>query len=133
MGAATGCIQVGTWTANIYVRHSYTCARGAALIADATDRRFVLGLGVSHPPVNQALGIDKGARDLNPIFAQLHGGGMPTHQSLGGSSDDELLRLVQDLRHHAVGVSRQVGTMVIRAARERSSKSARFAVTTVAP
>ena len=31
-----------------------------ALIADATDPRFVLGLGVSHPPVNKALGIDMG-------------------------------------------------------------------------
>src|SRR5438046_2215802 len=58
MGAATRRIQVGTWIANIYVRHSYACARGAALIADATDGRFVLGLGVSHPPVNKALGID---------------------------------------------------------------------------
>src|SRR3989442_12518201 len=58
MGAATRRIQVGTWIANIYLRHSYVCAQGAALIADATDGRFVLGLGVSHPPVNQALGID---------------------------------------------------------------------------
>lgn len=57
MGAATSRIQVGTWIANIYLRHSYTCAQGAALIADATDGRFVLGLGVSHQPINQALGI----------------------------------------------------------------------------
>jgi hypothetical protein len=60
MGTATRRIQVGTWIANIYVRHSYACAQGAALIADATDGRFVLGLGVSHPPVNKALGIDMG-------------------------------------------------------------------------
>ena len=52
MGAATRRITVGTWIANIYLRHSYTCAQGAALIADATGGRFVLGLGVSHPPVN---------------------------------------------------------------------------------
>ena len=58
MGAATRRITVGTWIANIYLRHSYACAQGAALIADATGGRFVLGLGVSHPPVNQALGID---------------------------------------------------------------------------
>ena len=57
MGAATTRIQVGTWIANIYLRHSYTCAQGAALIADATDGRFILGLGVSHQPINQALGI----------------------------------------------------------------------------
>ena len=60
MGAATQRIAVGTWIANIYLRHSYVCAQGAALIADATGGRFVLGLGVSHPPVNSALGIDMG-------------------------------------------------------------------------
>ena len=38
MGAATRRIQVGTWIANIYLRHSYTCAQGAALIADAHRR-----------------------------------------------------------------------------------------------
>src|SRR4051812_16575390 len=58
MGEATNRIQVGTWIANIYLRHSYTCAKGAALIADATDGRFILGLGVSHQPVNNALRID---------------------------------------------------------------------------
>src|SRR5947207_6250744 len=57
MGAATSRIQVGTWIANIYLRHAYTCAQGAALIGDATGGRFVLGLGVSHQPINQALGI----------------------------------------------------------------------------
>ncbi|HEV8306897.1 MAG TPA: LLM class flavin-dependent oxidoreductase [Methylomirabilota bacterium] len=58
MGAATKRIQIGTWIANIYLRHSYVCAQGAALVADATGGRFILGLGVSHPPVNRALGID---------------------------------------------------------------------------
>jgi len=57
MGEATSRIQVGTWIANIYLRHSYTCAQGAALIAETTGGRFVLGLGVSHQPINQALGI----------------------------------------------------------------------------
>jgi alkanesulfonate monooxygenase SsuD/methylene tetrahydromethanopterin reductase-like flavin-dependent oxidoreductase (luciferase family) len=57
MGAATQRIQVGTWIANVYLRHSYTCAQGAALIAEATGGRFVLGLGVSHQPINRALGI----------------------------------------------------------------------------
>ena len=37
MGEATKTIKVGSWIANIYLRHSYTCARGAALIAEATD------------------------------------------------------------------------------------------------
>lgn len=56
MGAATRRLTVGTWVANIYLRHSYLCAKGAELIADDTDGRFLLGLGVSHRPVNDALG-----------------------------------------------------------------------------
>src|SRR5262245_55440272 len=57
MGTATQQIQVGTWVCNIYLRHPYVCAQGAALASAATGGRFILGLGVSHPPVNQALGI----------------------------------------------------------------------------
>jgi alkanesulfonate monooxygenase SsuD/methylene tetrahydromethanopterin reductase-like flavin-dependent oxidoreductase (luciferase family) len=58
MGTATERIQVGTWIANIYLRHPYVCAQGAALISDATGGRCILGLGVSHQPVNGALGVD---------------------------------------------------------------------------
>src|SRR5919108_4784748 len=85
MGAATRRIQVGTWIANIYVRHSYACAQGAALIADVTDGRFILGLGVSHPPVNQALSIDMGdppatlRRYVTAVRSWLKGEGPATH------------------------------------------------------
>jgi alkanesulfonate monooxygenase SsuD/methylene tetrahydromethanopterin reductase-like flavin-dependent oxidoreductase (luciferase family) len=58
MGTATRRILVGTWIANIYLRHSYVCAQSAALAADATGGRFVLGLGVSHQPINDALQVD---------------------------------------------------------------------------
>src|SRR3989454_6726829 len=87
MGAATRRIDVGTWIANIYVRHSYVCAQGAALIADATRGRFVLGLGVSHPPVNKALGIDMAdaqamlRRYVSAVRSWLKGEGPATHLS----------------------------------------------------
>ena len=58
MGAATSRIKVGAWIASIYLRHAYRCAQGAALIADATGGRMILGLGVSHQPVNRALGVE---------------------------------------------------------------------------
>jgi hypothetical protein len=51
MGSATERIQVGTWIANIYLRHSYVCAQGAALIRAAhrdPDRRLA-----SHTHVEQ--------------------------------------------------------------------------------
>ena len=85
MGAATRRIQVGTWIANIYLRHSYACSQGAALIADATEGRFVLGLGVSHPPVNKALGIEMGdapsalRRYVTAVRSWLKGEGPATH------------------------------------------------------
>jgi alkanesulfonate monooxygenase SsuD/methylene tetrahydromethanopterin reductase-like flavin-dependent oxidoreductase (luciferase family) len=85
MGAATRRIKVGTWIANIYLRHSYVCAQGAALIADATGGRFILGLGVSHPSVNKALAIDMGEppaalrRYVTAVRTWLKGEGPATH------------------------------------------------------
>ncbi len=58
MGLATRRLEVGTWVAHIYLRTSYLCARAAALAAEVTGGRLILGLGVSHQPVNKALGID---------------------------------------------------------------------------
>jgi alkanesulfonate monooxygenase SsuD/methylene tetrahydromethanopterin reductase-like flavin-dependent oxidoreductase (luciferase family) len=58
MGVATRNIKVGTWVADIYLRLPYLCAKEAIAAADATGGRFILGLGVSHQPVNRALGID---------------------------------------------------------------------------
>lgn len=85
MGAATSRIQVGTWIANVYLRHSYTCAQGAALIGDATGGRFVLGLGVSHQPINAALGIEMAQplatlrRYVTEVRQWLQGEGPQTH------------------------------------------------------
>ena len=85
MGTATKRIGVGTWIANIYLRHSYVCAQGAALIADAIGGRFILGLGVSHPPVNRALGIEMGdppavlRRYVTEVRSWLKGEGPATH------------------------------------------------------
>jgi len=85
MGAATQRIQVGTWVANIYLRHSYVCAQGASLIAEATGGRFILGLGVSHQPVNNALHIEMSnptedvRRYTAEVTAWLRGEGPATH------------------------------------------------------
>jgi alkanesulfonate monooxygenase SsuD/methylene tetrahydromethanopterin reductase-like flavin-dependent oxidoreductase (luciferase family) len=85
MGEATSTIKVGSWIANIYLRHSYTCAKHAALIADATGGRMILGLGVSHQPINQALGIDMSSpadslrRYATEVAGWLRGDGPATH------------------------------------------------------
>jgi 5,10-methylenetetrahydromethanopterin reductase len=85
MGSATRRIKVGTWVADIYLRLPYICAKTAMLAADATDGRFILGLGVSHQPVNRALGIDMpdpaGAlrKYAVEVAAWLRGDGPATH------------------------------------------------------
>lgn len=85
MGSATRHIRVGTWIADIYLRHPYTCAQGAALIAEATGGRFILGLGVSHQPVNAALGVampdppEDVRKYVTAVRAWLNGEGPPTH------------------------------------------------------
>src|SRR5207302_9921893 len=58
MGLATRRLKVGTWVANIYLRLPYLSAKAAIMAADATGGRMILGLGVSHQPVNSALGIE---------------------------------------------------------------------------
>jgi 5,10-methylenetetrahydromethanopterin reductase len=85
MGAATGRIKVGTWIANIYLRHSYVCAQGAALISDLTGGRMILGLGMSHQPINGALGIEMPSpsatlrRYVTDVQRWLRGEGPATH------------------------------------------------------
>jgi alkanesulfonate monooxygenase SsuD/methylene tetrahydromethanopterin reductase-like flavin-dependent oxidoreductase (luciferase family) len=85
LGTATQRMLVGTWVANIYLRHPYVCAQGAALIAEATEGRFILGLGVSHQPVNQALAIEMPHPQMalrhyvTAVRGWLRGEGPPTH------------------------------------------------------
>lgn len=51
MAQATSKIKVGTWIANIYLRHPALCAQTAVAIDDTSKGRLILGLGVSHRPL----------------------------------------------------------------------------------
>ena len=53
-------IKVGTWIANIYMRQPAVAAASSLTIQEITGGRMVLGLGVSHKPVNDRFGIDMG-------------------------------------------------------------------------
>jgi alkanesulfonate monooxygenase SsuD/methylene tetrahydromethanopterin reductase-like flavin-dependent oxidoreductase (luciferase family) len=85
MGEATRQIKVGTWIASIHMRHSYACAKAADLIADATGGRMILGLGMSHRPVNAALGAEMPSpvaalrRYTTEVAGWLRGEGPVTH------------------------------------------------------
>ena len=54
---ATSRIQVGTNIANIYFRHSFLAAMTAWTISELSEGRLVLGLGVSHRPLIESLGM----------------------------------------------------------------------------
>ena len=53
----TSRITVGTNIANIYFRHPFLAAMTAVTIDDLSDGRLVLGLGMSHRPLLESLGI----------------------------------------------------------------------------
>lgn len=55
MAYATSRIKVGTWIANIYLRHPALCAQTAVAIDDISKGRLILGLGVSHRPLVEGI------------------------------------------------------------------------------
>ncbi len=57
---ATNKIKVGTWIANIYMRQAVIAAASSLTIQEITGGRMILGLGVSHKPVNSRYGIQMG-------------------------------------------------------------------------
>ncbi|NJR31511.1 LLM class flavin-dependent oxidoreductase [bacterium] len=57
---ATTKIKVGTWITNIYMRQAVIAAATAMTIQEVSGGRMVLGLGVSHKPVNDKYGIEMG-------------------------------------------------------------------------
>lgn len=66
-------IPIGTAIANLYVRQPHDYAQTASLIHELSDGRFHFGVGVSHAPMNQRLGIATGkpladARDFATRF-----------------------------------------------------------------
>ena len=87
IAAATQRIRVGTNIANIYYRHPFLAAMTAATIAELSEGRLVLGLGMSHRQLLKAQGIDMtkprdylrdytrqvkqilAGEDRNPLFA----------------------------------------------------------------
>ena len=57
---ATNTIRFGTAIANIYGRHPLDMAQSGAYIHEISGGRFVLGLGVSHGPTHERMGLQVG-------------------------------------------------------------------------
>lgn len=62
----TSKLLVGSSIANIYARDAFAARQGQATLAAISGDRFILGLGVSHPPLVQAL---RGHRYGKPVAA----------------------------------------------------------------
>jgi alkanesulfonate monooxygenase SsuD/methylene tetrahydromethanopterin reductase-like flavin-dependent oxidoreductase (luciferase family) len=60
LATATSRVRIATNVANIYLRDPSLCAVTAATIQQLSHDRFILGIGPSHRPVLQAMGIEMG-------------------------------------------------------------------------
>lgn len=69
-------IPFGTSIANIYTRHPSDYAQSVTMIHELSGGRFRFGIGVSHAPVNDRLGVRTGRplTDVRDFTAQLHKG-----------------------------------------------------------
>jgi probable F420-dependent oxidoreductase len=56
--ARTERIKIATGIANVYSHDAIVAAQNRQTLAELSDGRFVLGLGVSHPPMAQMHGLD---------------------------------------------------------------------------
>jgi alkanesulfonate monooxygenase SsuD/methylene tetrahydromethanopterin reductase-like flavin-dependent oxidoreductase (luciferase family) len=72
---ATERIEVGTSIQPIYLRHPIDLAGAASYLAEVSGGRFTLGLGVTHGPVQQRLGVEVGKplTDMRDYVAALKG------------------------------------------------------------
>jgi alkanesulfonate monooxygenase SsuD/methylene tetrahydromethanopterin reductase-like flavin-dependent oxidoreductase (luciferase family) len=69
-------IPFGTSIANVYTRHPHDYAQTAAFIHEISNGRFRFGIGVSHGPTYERLGIQTGKPlgDMRKFVVDLHAG-----------------------------------------------------------
>lgn len=109
---ATSSIKVGTWITNIFMRKPVICAAEALTVQEVSGGRMILGLGVSHKPVNDKFGINMGnpVESMEDYIAQIR-------PILDGSS--ELLTIKRELPHipvHIAGLTNSAAGLAGRAA-----------------
>ncbi|HEY3187169.1 MAG TPA: LLM class flavin-dependent oxidoreductase [Solirubrobacteraceae bacterium] len=84
LALTTRAIPFGTSIANIYTRHPFEYAQTAAVVHELSGGRFRFGIGVSHGPMHQRLGLTPGKPldDVRTFVAAVGGyaaqvGGLP--------------------------------------------------------
>ncbi|HEV8441553.1 MAG TPA: LLM class flavin-dependent oxidoreductase [Methylomirabilota bacterium] len=80
LALATRAIPFGTSIANIYARHPTDYAQTAALVHELSGGRFRFGIGVSHGPAHQRLGVTPGKPrdDVRRFVSELQAAGTQT-------------------------------------------------------
>jgi probable F420-dependent oxidoreductase len=73
MLSQTKTLQLGSSIASIYARDAFTARRGMISLNDLYGGRFILGLGVSHPPMVQGLRGHTYAKPVPAMRAYLQG------------------------------------------------------------
>ena len=73
LALGTKALPFGTSIANIYTRHAFDYAQTAAVIQELSGGRFRFGLGVSHGPMHQRLGlrVGKPLEDIRKFVADV--------------------------------------------------------------
>ncbi|HTO69642.1 MAG TPA: LLM class flavin-dependent oxidoreductase [Myxococcota bacterium] len=120
LALATTQIPFGTSIANIYLRHVSDYAQTAALVHELSGGRFVFGIGVSHGPALDRVGVKAGPPlgDMRAFVAGLRGA-----QRIG-----ELPPIVlATLRTRMVALSGEVGDGMVFANAARSHMKASLA------
>ncbi len=100
-------INVGTWIANIYMRQPVVATATALTIQEITDGRMILGLGVSHKPVNNRYDIDMG----DPIESMRTYIGEVRAFADGTSPRLSLKRKTPDLPVHIAGLTKSAAEL----------------------
>ena len=121
MAHATSTIRFGTSITPIYLKHPFDLAQQAAYIHEVSGGRFDLGLGVSHGPANERLGVPTGKplSDMRHYVEQLR-----SHEKLVG----ELPPLVlATLRVKMVDLAVEIGQGAVWANASRSHMTASLA------
>jgi alkanesulfonate monooxygenase SsuD/methylene tetrahydromethanopterin reductase-like flavin-dependent oxidoreductase (luciferase family) len=122
-------ITVGTFIANVWLRHPVLTAATAVTIDELSDGRMLLGLGVSHRPVMEALGVQMTAPRpyLREYVGQVqqawtgHLPGMPTHPRPATHSIPLYLAAVS-LQTAELGGEIADGLMLVFASKERLAR-----------
>ena len=75
MATYTSKIEIGSSVAIIYLRHASMAAQGAVAINEISGGRYILGLGLGHPPRIRAMGIEPGnpLEDMRKYMSEVKG------------------------------------------------------------